>query len=46
MIRATILEGNIDDDLWPELLLAMTYIKNSHPTKTLDNLSPHEVHFH
>ena len=46
MTRATILEGNIDDDLWPELVLAMTYIKNSRPTKALDNLSPHEAHFH
>lgn len=29
MTRATILEGNIDNNLWPELVLAMTYIKNS-----------------
>ena len=47
MTRATILEGNIDDELWPELVLAMTYIKNSRPTRALaDNLSPHEAHFH
>lgn len=47
MTRATNLEGNIDDELWPELVLAMTYIKNSRPTRALaDNLSPHEAHFH
>lgn len=46
MTRATILEGNIDDELWPELVFAMTYIKNSRPTRALQNLSPHEVHFH
>ncbi len=46
MTRATILEGNIDDDLWPELVLAMTYIKNSRPTRALENISPHEAHFH
>ncbi len=46
MTRATILEGNIEDELWPELVLAMTYIKNSRPTRALANdLSPHEVHF-
>ncbi len=41
--RATIFEGNIDDDLWPELVLAMTYVKNSQPTKALQNLSPYEA---
>ena len=44
--RATILEGNIDDDLWPELVLAMTYIKNSRPTQALENISLHEAHFY
>ncbi len=44
MTRATILEGNIDDDLWPELVLAMTYIKNNRPTRTLQgNISPHKA---
>lgn len=28
MTRATILEGNINDDLWPEVVLAMTHVKN------------------
>lgn len=33
--KATILEENIDDNLWPKLVLTMTYIKNSRPTKAL-----------
>lgn len=28
MIQTTILEKNIDDTLWPEIVLAMTHIKN------------------
>lgn len=44
MTRATILEGNIDDELWPEIVLAMTYIKNDRPTKALpSNATLHEV---
>ena len=43
MTRAIILEGNIEDDLWPELILAITYVKNSRPTKALQNLSPYEA---
>lgn len=35
MTRATILEGNINDELWPEIVLAMTYVKNVRPTKAL-----------
>ncbi len=35
MRRATIVEGNIDDELWPEIILAMTYLKNNRPTRTL-----------
>lgn len=47
MTRATILEGNIEDELWPELILAMTYIQNSRPTRALANdLSPHKIYFH
>lgn len=29
MTRAIILEGNIDDELWPEIVLALTHVKNS-----------------
>ena len=35
MTRATILEDNIDNELWPEIIFAMTYIKNNHLTKAL-----------
>lgn len=45
MTKATILEGNINDDLWPELVLAMTYVKNNRPTRALqDGISPHIAH--
>ena len=44
MTRTTILEDNIDDHLWPKLVLAMTYVKNSPPTKALlQNLSPYKA---
>lgn len=33
--RATILESSIDDDLWPELILEMTYVNNNWPTRVL-----------
>lgn len=46
MTRATILESNINDDLWPEMVLTMTYIKNNCPTKALNNLSPHKAYFY
>lgn len=32
MVRATILQGGIDDTLWPEIVLTMTHIKNLRPT--------------
>lgn len=41
-----ILEDNIDDDLWPELILAMTYIKNNQPTKAIQDLSPYKGYTH
>ncbi len=44
MVRATILEGGIDDTLWPEIVLAMTYIKNLRPTRALEGfISPIEM---
>ena len=45
MARATILDRTIDDDLWPEIILAMTYVKNVRPTSSLEDKNPHEVHF-
>lgn len=42
--RVTILEGNIDDELWPKIVLVMTYIKNNCPTRALtSNTTPHEA---
>ncbi len=46
MTRAMILKGNIDNDLWPELVFAMTYIKNNWPTQAFKNISPHKAHLH
>ncbi len=44
MTRATILEENIDDELWPKIILAMTYIKNNHQTRALpSNITPYEI---
>ena len=43
MTRATILEGNINDKIWPGFVFAMTYVKINQPTKALKNLSPHKV---
>lgn len=40
MVRATILERRIDDTFWPEIVLAMTYVKNLCSTYALkDNSS-------
>ena len=38
MMRATIVESGIDDNLRPEIVLAMTYIKNLQPTRALKGL--------
>ncbi len=43
MTRATILEGNIDDDLWPEIIFAMTQVKNVRPTNVLEGGNPHQA---
>lgn len=47
IIRAIILESIIKDELWLELVLSITYIKNSHPIKAIaNNLSSHKAHFY
>lgn len=44
MVRATILERGSDDILWPEIVLAMTHVKNLRPTRALEgNISPKEM---
>lgn len=41
MIRATILEGGLDDIFWPKIVLAMIYIKNLRPMQVLKrSISP------
>lgn len=35
IIRVTIFEKKIDNDFWPKLVLAITYIKNNWPIKVL-----------
>lgn len=43
MVRATILEGGMDDTLWSEVVLAMTHVKNLRPTRALEGkISPIE----
>lgn len=43
MMRATILEGRMEDTLWPEVVLAMTHVKNLQPTRALEHsISPIE----
>lgn len=47
IIKAKILEGNIDNKLWSKLVLAMTYIKNSQLIKALaNNLNSYKAHFY
>ena len=43
MTRVTILKGNIDDDLWPEIVLAMTHVKNLRPTSALKGNNSHRT---
>lgn len=44
IVQTTILEGGIDDTLWPEIVLAMTHVKNLRPTRALkDSISPIEM---
>lgn len=43
MTRCTIIGGDIPDDLWPEIVLAMVDVKNLRPTNALDGQSPYEV---
>lgn len=45
MTHATILDRNIDDDLWLEVILAMSQIKNVKPIKALEGNNPHKAHF-
>lgn len=43
MTRTTIFERNIDDDPWPEIIPAMTQVKNVKPTSALERGNPHQT---
>ena len=43
MAQCTILGGNIPDNLWPEIVLAMVNIKNVRLTKALNGISLYEA---
>ena len=45
MTKETILDGNINDRLFPDLVLAMNHVKNCWPTSALQNLNPPKAHF-
>lgn len=36
-------KGNLEDKLWPEIVLAMTYVKNIRRTKALDGDNPYHA---
>lgn len=42
-VRCTIIGGGIPDELWPEILLAITHISNLLPTSSLNGVSPFEA---
>lgn len=45
MIKVTILEGNIDNNLLPEIIFVMTQVKNIRPTYVLKSENVHYVLF-
>lgn len=44
MTRIIILEDNIDDNLWPELMLVTTHIKNNWPTRAIQDQNSYELY--
>ena len=44
--KATMRKNDIDNNLYPELILAMMYIKNNQFTKALQNLSLYKLYTH
>ncbi len=43
MVQAMILEGRMEDTLWPEVILVITHVKNLRPTRALKEfISPIE----
>lgn len=45
-VQATIIAGGIPDELWPEVLLAITHVSNLLPTTALNGRSPFEASSH
>lgn len=43
MIRITILEENIDDNLWPEIIFAITQVKNVRPIYALEGSNSYQA---
>lgn len=43
MTRAKILEGNLNDELWIEIILAMNYVKNVRLTSALQGKNPYQA---
>lgn len=43
MIRTTILRGNLDNKLWIEIILVITYTKNIGPTNVLNGDSLYHI---
>ena len=43
MACSTIIRGNVLDNLWPEIVLAILHIKNLRLTSTFDGKTPHEL---
>lgn len=46
MTSMTILKENIDNNLWRELILAITYVKNNQPTRAIQNFSSYKTYIH
>ncbi len=44
-VRCIIIGGGIPDNLWPEILLAITHVSNLLPTSSLKGQSPFEASF-
>lgn len=43
MTRATIISGDIPDDLWPEVASAMVHTKNIRPHRVLEGKTPRKL---
>ena len=46
MTSITIFKGNINNDQWPEVVFAITYVKNIWSIKALENLSLYKTYTH